>query len=82
MKCRKSYKDQEKYRLYHNNYMRKYYDKTAVYRPHRYTDEEDELILKHNMTDTELSDLIGHSVKSIQIRRSRLKKKIENSNNR
>lgn len=74
MKCKKYYKDQEKYRKYRNNYKRRYYGKTAIYEPHRYTEEEDALVLEHKMTDTDLSNLIGHSVASIQTRRGRLKR--------
>lgn len=76
MKCKNGYRDPEKYRQYKNRTFRKYYGKTAIYPSHRYTDDEDELILKHEMTDHELSNLIGHSVKSIQIRRHRLKEKL------
>lgn len=32
------------------------------------------MVLEHSMTDTELSAVIGHSVKAIQERRHRLKK--------
>ena len=74
MKCKNKYADPEKYRQYHNKSFQRYYSKTAIYKPHRYTAEEDELVLKHDITDHELSDLIGHSVKSIQVRRWKLKK--------
>ena len=39
-----------------------------------WTTEQEELILEHKMTDHELSEKIGHSVKAIQIKRCRLKK--------
>ena len=60
------------YKTWKNNY----YAKTAIYSHSYYTPEEDRLILAHEITDNELSRKIKHSVKSIQIRRSRLKKKI------
>ena len=56
-------------------YNKKYYKRTAIYKKRAWTKEEDELVLKHSITDTELSDLIRRSVRSIQIRRSRLKNK-------
>ena len=78
MKCKNNYADIEKYRQYHNRSFQRYYSKTAIYKPHGYTEEEDNLILKHDMTDHEISDLIGHSVKAIQIRRCKLKKQASN----
>lgn len=41
-----------------------------------WTTEQEELILEHKMTDHELSEKIGHSVKAIQIKRCRLKKEL------
>ena len=58
----------------YRNWKRKYYAKSAIYGYSYYTPEEDRLILEHEITDNELSKKIKHSVKSIQIRRSRLKK--------
>ena len=71
------YKDMEKFRNTRNAQRKRYYDKTAKYNPNPWTSEQDKAVLEHNITDTELSNLIGHSVKAIQIRRSRLKKKLE-----
>ena len=54
-------------------YNRKSYEKYQ--KPAKeWTIEEDALILRHEMPDTELSRITGHGVKAIQIRRSRLKK--------
>lgn len=66
-------KGKEIYKTWKN----KYYSKTAIYSHSYYTPEEDRLILAHEITDNELSKKIKHSVKSIQIRRSRLKKKLQ-----
>jgi len=41
---------------------------------HHYTDHEDDLVLDPPGTDRELHKLIGRSVQSIQVRRSKLKK--------
>lgn len=74
--CRKEqYKDLEKHRITCRKQRRRYYAKTAVYKPSTWTDEQIRLVLERKMTDHELSAKIGHSVKAIQIKRSRLKKK-------
>lgn len=65
-------------KIVYKTWKNKYYAKTAIYSHSYYTPEEDRLILAHEITDTELSKKIKHSVKSIQIRRSRLKKYIKN----
>lgn len=74
MKCKKNYKDMKKYKAYKRRNDRRYYAKTATYEKVEWTPEQEELVLKHEMTDTQLSNLIGHSVKAIQIKRCRLKK--------
>ena len=66
-------KGKEVYKTWKN----KYYAKTAIYNYSYYTPEDDKLILEHTITDNELSKKIKHSVKSIQIRRSRLKKRLQ-----
>lgn len=59
----------------YNAAKRKYYNDRAVGCEWHYWDEwEDELVMEHSMTDTELSKKIKHSVKAIQGRRHRLKK--------
>lgn len=54
------------------------YRKTAIYKPNFWTSEQDKKVLKHDISDSELSAIIHHSVKAIQIRRSRLKKALRN----
>ncbi len=44
----------------------------------KWTSKQDEKVLKHDIPDSELSAIIHHSVKAIQIRRSRLKKALKN----
>lgn len=74
MSFRKSnYKDIEKFRLTRNKGKRKYYSKTAKYKPRAWTELEDVIVLEHKKTDTEISNYIQRSVCSIQIRRHRLK---------
>lgn len=53
---------------------RRYYGKTA-FMPKKSWNPEDELrVLEHKIPDSELSVLIGHSVGSIQTKRSKLKR--------
>ena len=63
----------EKYRAYRNRCKKKYYDKTATYEPVKWTPEQEEMVLKHEKTDREISNLTGHSVNAIQKRRWLLK---------
>lgn len=70
---KKKYRDMKKYARTWNAQKKRYYSKTAIYKPSSWTPEQDELVLKHIFSDTELSFKIEHSVTAIQIRRSRLK---------
>ena len=75
MSLKKStYKDMEKYKKTRNAQTKRYYAKTAKYARRRWTEEEDDAVLRHDITDTELSEKISRSVHSIQDRRVRLKK--------
>lgn len=67
------YKDIDKYRNTRNAQKRRYYSRTQCGR-NPWTFRQDMMVLEHSMTDTELSAVIGHSVKAIQERRHRLKK--------
>lgn len=71
------YKDLKKWRKTTQSQKKKYYQKTqdAPNRNERYTDYECEMILKHEISDTELSKMIGHSVQAIQSKRNKLNKK-------
>lgn len=76
MNRKESYKDLNKWRESCQRQKAKYYGKTSNAENSRqpYTQKEMELILDHNITDTELAKMLGRSVLSIQIKRSRLKK--------
>ncbi|MCD7847957.1 MAG: hypothetical protein LUG49_08045 [Oscillospiraceae bacterium] len=55
---------------------KRYYAKTAnLYSRHPWTPEEEKLVLEHSIPDSELSQKIGRSIKGIQEKRRRLKKK-------
>ncbi len=71
---KEKYTDMEKFTKTRN----RYYRKTAIYKPNSWTSEQDKKVLKHDIPDSELSAIIHHSVKAIQIRRSRLKKALRN----
>ena len=71
---KENYADMEKFRKTRKEQRKRYYDKTAWKKPKSWTEEDDKSVLSHDITDTELSKIIGHSVRAIQIRRSRLKK--------
>ena len=75
MPNRKScYTDMEKYSKTRKAQKQRYYNKTAIYEPSKWTLEHDKMVLDHTIPDTELSRKIKHSVQAIQIRRYRLKK--------
>lgn len=69
------YTDIDKYKQTRNAQRKRYYKKTANYEKRSWTEEENKRVLDHNISDTELSSEIKRSVQSIQIQRSRLKKK-------
>lgn len=54
-----------------NEERRKYYDKTSYAPNHgeRWSDDEIKMVLRHEVSDTELSKMLGRSVRAIQIMR-------------
>lgn len=68
------YKDLDKLRKTRNAQNKRYFSKTAIYKPRRWTDIEDVIVLEHKNTDMEISKQIERSVKAIQVRRVKLKK--------
>lgn len=78
MNRKKGYADMEKYRRTARAQKNRYYGKTAFLYPGRlWTDDENELILAHEMPDSELSTMIQRSVGAIQVQRCKLKKLME-----
>ena len=67
------YRDMEKYKKTKREQQKRYYHKTqdAPNKRKYWTDEETELVMKHEISDTELSKMLGRSVKAIQRRRHR-----------
>lgn len=79
MNRKEGYCDMQRYRETCNRQNRRYYGKTAIYKPSHWSEHDDELVLAHSVSDHALSEKIGHSVRAIQIRRSRLKKREDKS---
>lgn len=78
-----NYKDLDKWRKSKNRQRKRYYDKTsnAANKGERWTQQEIDLVLKHEITDMELSRLIGRTVASIQSLRCKLKRQQNNNCN-
>ena len=56
-------------------YNKRYYKKSQGYKKREWTAREEDIITTRNdLTDNEISKIIGRSVQSIQVKRSRLKK--------
>lgn len=57
---------------------KKYYDqfRPAIHEGQRYDASEDALIISSELSDRQLHDILGRSVEGIQIRRSRLRKRV------
>lgn len=70
------YKDMEKFKNTRNAQKRRYYGRTsnAKNSGNPWTEDEIDLIIAHEKTDTELSNILGRSVRSIQNKRCRIKK--------
>lgn len=65
--------DENKAREYRNRQRKNNYAKTQYNRHHRerWTEKEIDLVLKHDITDYELSKVLGRSVQAIQCQRVR-----------
>lgn len=78
------YKDIEKWRETCHKQRLKYYRKTAFANNHhkRWTDEELEIVMRHEVPDHMISQMIGRSVESIQNMRCKENKKRGESDGR
>lgn len=76
----KDYRDKEKLRKTRNAQRHRYYKKTSIYPAREWTCFEIEAILARDISDMELSKKIKRSVRSIQLKRYRLKKSMEDQN--
>lgn len=73
----KQYKDKTKARNLRNVHRKRNYAKTQGYPAREWTVTEMDLILNSDKSDRELSLTLNRSMQSIQIKRCRLKKKVE-----
>ena len=74
MKCKKKYADEEKYRQYRNGCNARYYKRTedAPNKKTRWSDAEIDMIMDKKFSDSQLASMLGRSMRSIQIKRSRM----------
>lgn len=79
MKCRKYYRDDEKFKQYRNGYNKRYYDarQYCTNRKARWTDEDIQIVMEHKIPDTAIARKIGRSVKAVQIMRCRMTKAVK-----
>ena len=75
MNRKSEYRDLKKHAETCQRQNKRYYAKTTMGR-HLWQKWQDDLIVAHEMTDHQLSKIVGHSVKAIQVRRSRLKNEV------
>lgn len=75
MKCKKNFKNLDKYRSYRERYKTRYRQRTGAYKykPREWTVEELRMVKAHKITDRELSEKIKRSISAIQMARYRIK---------
>lgn len=73
----KTYKDKDKARVLRNEQRNRNYAKTTGYPPREWTVQEMDLIMNSDKSDVELAHMLKRSSRAIQIKRSRLRKKVE-----
>lgn len=77
MKCPLYAKTYNEFVTYRNEQRKKNYAQTQTGEKKSWTAQHDAMVLRHDITDRELSERIGHSVQSIQIRRCRLRSELQ-----
>lgn len=79
MNRKSQYKDMEKWRKACNRQRKRYYAKTALYPPRKWTADEESMILDSKLSDHQLSPILHRSVEAIQLKRCKLRKLLEAS---
>lgn len=75
MKCKSTYADKEAYRAAKRRQSERYRARTGSGRyRNTWTTEQLRRVMKHEQSDRELSDAIGHSVSAIQTARHRVRR--------
>jgi len=79
MKCRRSYRDDEKFKEYRNAYKRRYRAKRDFNheRFRKWTEKEIQVVMDRQKTDTEIAREIKRSIQAVQIKRHRILKQRE-----
>lgn len=75
---KENYRNLGKWRITTREQKKRYYERLAVYAVHGgepYADDEKKRILEHSIPDRELAIEIGRTVRTIQVLRSRWRKK-------
>lgn len=76
MKCKKYYRDMEKFNAYKKRSVSRYRETTRFYgigtKYSRYTEDEEKIILDRGYTDREIAKLLKRSVNAIQKKRHTL----------
>lgn len=75
--CLKKGRTYEEARRIYRAYQDKYYNPSTIYPPSSYSNEEIRMIMEKRFSDKELSDMIGHSVRAIQIKRCNINKMLK-----
>ena len=74
MKCRKSYKDEDRFKQYRNAYKNRYTQRRNFSDGFKHWKEEEiQIVMEHNMTDTEIAKLLKRSITAIQNKRNKEK---------
>ena len=73
MKCVSKYRDMDKLKAYRKRNRKRYYRDSGGKRKPPYTEDEDMVIMLSDETDREIAQEFGRSIKSIQMRRTKLR---------
>ena len=78
MNRKNHYRNLDKWRKACNRTRKRNYNKTSFAKNHnqRWTLQEIEIVMKHEITDFEISQKIGRSVQAIQVKRWEMNKKV------
>ncbi|WP_418428041.1 hypothetical protein [Blautia hydrogenotrophica] len=74
---KEGYSDIDKWRKTVRNYNKRYYKQTAKYAPRPWTENEIQMLFDETINDRELSEKIHRSMKSIVLKRHRVRKETD-----
>ena len=73
----KNYKNKEKLRITRNKQRKRCYQKSQTGTHKKWTESEIAMLFNNEFTDSQLSEILERSVQGIQIKRSRIRKELE-----